>query len=160
TRRSMRIFSRGVSKCSGPYHAASSSGSVQARKTISRGASKMRVIRTSWAVSSIRGLLSAQMRIEPVHPGIPCPLARLHPLDRVIQRLRPHPARAPLRLAAADDQPGALEHFEVARDRRKAHREWLGELVHGGLAVGKAGQDRSARRIGERGEGEAELVGG
>jgi hypothetical protein len=40
-------LARGVSKCSGPYHSATSSGSVHALKTRSRGASKMRVIRTS-----------------------------------------------------------------------------------------------------------------
>jgi hypothetical protein len=35
-----------VSKCSGPYHAATWSGSVHALNTCSRGASKMRVIKT------------------------------------------------------------------------------------------------------------------
>src|SRR5207249_10073897 len=47
----------------------------------------------------------------------------------------------------------------MARDRRQAHREWLRQLVHGRLALGEAGQDRAARRIGESGEREAELVG-
>src|SRR5437867_11677499 len=47
----------------------------------------------------------------------------------------------------------------MALHRRQAHREWLRQLVHGRLALGEAGQDRAARRIGESGEREAELVG-
>src|SRR5881398_3459349 len=45
TRGSIRIRSRGASMCSGPYHSATSSGSVQALNTRARGASKMRVMR-------------------------------------------------------------------------------------------------------------------
>src|ERR671923_2247641 len=159
----MRILSRGVSKCAGPYHAATASGSVQALNTRSRGASKMRVIRTSWsAVTGVESLISssflAQVRIEPIHAGFPGPLARLHPRQRVVERLGLQPARAPLRVAAADDQPRTLEHLEMARDRGQAHRERLRQLVDRRLALGEASQDRAARRIGEGGEGEAELV--
>ena len=57
------------------------------------------------------------MCVESVDPGLPRALARLHPLDRVIQWLGLHPARTPLRLPAANDQPGALEHLKVTRDR-------------------------------------------
>ena len=67
----------------------------------------------------------AQVRVEPVHPPLPRPLARLHPLHRLVERLRLHAARPPLRLAAADDQPRALEHLQVARDRGQADRERL-----------------------------------
>src|ERR671919_631014 len=112
----MRTFSRGVSKCSGPYQAATLSGSVQARNTRSRGASKMRVIRTSCSVEAT-GVASlillsfrAQMRIESVHPGFPRLLARLHPFHRLVEGFGLHPARPPLRLAAAHDQARALEH--------------------------------------------------
>src|SRR5207247_11100236 len=51
------------------------------------------------------------------------------------------------------------EDLEVTRDRRQAHRERLRQLVHGRLALGEAGQDRPARRVGKCGEGEVELVG-
>src|SRR4051812_22930754 len=161
----MRIRSRGVSTCSGPNHAATSSGSVQALNTRSRGASKMRVIRTSWsaAPTGVESLIllsfPAQVRVESVHPGLPRPLARLHPLHCLVERLCLQPARSPLSVPAADDQSGALEHLEVARDRRQAHREGLRQLVHGRLALGETGDDRAARRIGQSGEGEAELVG-
>src|SRR5205807_10194890 len=86
-------------------------------------------------------------------------LARLHPLHRLVERVGLQPARPPLSLPAADDHSRTLEHLEVARDRRQAHRERLRQLLHGRLALGEAGQDRAARRIGESGEGEAELVG-
>src|SRR5215217_4037370 len=102
---------------------------------------------------------SAQMRLESIHPGLPRRLSRQHPLHRLIKRVRLQPARPPLSLPAAHDQSGALEHLEVARDCRQAHRERLRQLVHGRLALGESGQDRAARRIGESGEGEAELVG-
>jgi hypothetical protein len=38
---------------------------------------------------------------------------------------------------------------------RLAHREWLGELFHGGLALGEAGDDRATGGIGERAEDQA-----
>src|ERR671919_935519 len=174
----MWIFSRGVSKCSGPYHAVTSSGSVQALNTRSRGASKTRVIRTSWSAAAAGvesvillsfppqrklglrcGVFPAQVRFESVHSGLPRLLARPHPLHCLVERLGLHPARPPLSLPAADDQPRSLEHLEVARDRRQAHRERFRQLVHCRLALGETGQDRAARGIGESGEGEAELVG-
>src|SRR5215210_2116190 len=99
------------------------------------------------------------MRVESVHPGLPGPLARLHPLDGVVERVGLQPARPPLSLPAADDQARSLEHLEVARDRGQAHRKRLRQLAHRRLALGEAGQDRAARRIGESGEGEAELIG-
>src|SRR4051794_4430928 len=157
----MRTFSRGVSRCAGPNHAATASGSVHALNTASRGASKNRVMRTSRsaATSAIVLPLPAQVRVEPVHPRLPGPLARLHPCHRVVERLGLHPARPPLRLAAAGDQPGALEDLEVARDRRKAHVKRRGDLVDRRLALGQAGEDRPARGVGEGGERLAELVG-
>src|SRR5215212_6796743 len=153
----MWIRSRGVSTCAGPYHAASSSGSVQALKTRSRGASKMCVIRTFVSVTML--FLSAQVRVEPADPGLPCPLARLHPVHGLVERLCLQPARPPLRLPAADDQPRPLEHLQVTRDRRQAHRKRLGELADRRLALREPAQDRAARRIGECSEGLAELVG-
>jgi hypothetical protein len=48
----------------------------------------------------------------------------------------------------------------MTRDRGQAHRERLGQLAHCRLALGKAGEDGAARRIGERGERQGEVVGG
>src|SRR3954453_2628593 len=146
----MLMRSRGASMCSGPYHAATSSGSVHALKTSSRGASKIRVIRTSWSapatgVESLTLLSSpAQVRIESIHSGLPGALARLHPLHRFVERIGLHPAGAPLRLATADDQPRAFEHLEVTRDRGQAHRERLRQLVDRRLTLGETRQDRAA----------------
>src|SRR3954452_19413518 len=131
-RRSIRTLSRGTSTCPGPNHAATSSGSVHALNTCSRGASKIRVIRTvssvATGVASLTGLsLPVQVRVEPIHPRLPGPLTGLHPLDRVVERLGLHPARPPLGLAAADDEPGALEHLQVSRDPGEAQRERRGE---------------------------------
>src|SRR5687767_8312270 len=150
--------------CSGPYQAATSSGSVQALNTRSRGASKIRVIRTpSPAATSIESLtllsFPAQMRVQSVHPGFPGPLARLHPFHRLFERLSLHPAGPPLGLAPADDKPRALEDLQVTRDGRQAHRERLRQLAHRRLALGETGHDRAARRVGERGEREAEMIG-
>src|SRR5215212_232569 len=104
----MWIRSRGVSKCSGPNHAATWSGSVHALNTRSRGASKIRVIRTCWSRSAVLGSLillsfAAQVRFESVHPVLPRSLARLHPSHRLVEGLSLQPARPPLRLTAADD---------------------------------------------------------
>src|SRR5947207_3551397 len=105
------------------------------------------------------GLLVAQVCFESVHPGLPRPLARLHPLDRVIERVGLHPAWPPLGSGAADDRPGAFEPLEVARDRWEAHRERFCQLVDGRRTLGEPSQDRPARWICQSGEREAELVG-
>src|SRR5690348_12689295 len=104
----MWMRSRGVSACAGPNHSATWSGTVQAAKTASRGASKIRVTRTSRSVAAA-GIGSAivvvsstaQVGVEPVHAGLPGLLARLHPGDRLVERVRLQPARAPLGVPAA-----------------------------------------------------------
>src|SRR5829696_3621006 len=161
----MRMRSRGVSNCSGPYHAASSAGSVQALNTLSRGASKMRVISTcSFAAptgvdSFILLSFPAKVRVQSVHPRLPRLLARLHPLDRLVERLGLHLARPPLRVTAAGDQAGAFQHLQVARNRGQAHRQRLRQLAHGRLALRQAREYRAPSWVGESGEREAELIG-
>ena len=76
------------------------------------------------------------------------------------QRLSFEARRAALGVDAARDQPRALQHFEVLRDRRLTHRERRGELGDRRLAAGELRQDRAAGRIGERGEGCIEAFGG
>ena len=83
------------------------------------------------------------MRVETVHPPLPRALARLHPRDRLIQRIGLHPAGPPLRLLAADDQPRALEHLEVSRDCR----EIAGKLIGNGAANSPTVASPSARRV-------------
>ena len=76
----------------------------------------------------------------------------LEPCGRGGERLRLEPARPPLGVAAARDQPGALEDLEMLGDRRLAHGEGLGELGHRRFARAPAaqgspaGSDRRARR--------------
>src|SRR5438132_9537180 len=99
------------------------------------------------------------MCVESVYSGLPRALPRLDPFERVIQWIGSHPARTPLRLPAANDQAGGLEHLKVTRDRGLGDREWFGQLVYGRFAIGEAGKDRATRRIGERGKRQTELVG-
>src|ERR1700683_3572881 len=49
--------------------------------------------------------------------------------------------RAPLRVAPARDQSGALEHFEMFRNRRLAHGEGCSQLVPESLARNKPRQN-------------------
>ena len=67
-------------------------------------------------------------------------------------------ARPPLRVAPPGDQPGPLEHLQVLRHRLQADRERLGDLVDRGLALGQAGEDGTARAVGERRENQVELI--
>ena len=66
---------------------------------------------------------------------------------------------APLRLAAAADQSGLLQHLQMFRHGRQAHVERLGQIVDAGLALGQPRQDGPTGRIGERGELGGEGVG-
>lgn len=69
-------------------------------------------------------------------------------------------AGAPLGIACAGDEAGALENFEVLRDGGEGHFERLGEFGDGGLALEEAGKDGPAGGVGESGEGGGEVVGG
>ena len=61
-------------------------------------------------------------------------------------------------MAAAFDQVGAFEDFEVFGDGREGDVEGCGEFSDGGFAIGEAGEDGTPRGIGERGEGGAEGI--
>lgn len=63
--------------------------------------------------------------------------------------------------AAAGEEPGALEHAQVFRDRRQGHMERLRELADGGLGRrGELREDRAPCRVRERLEGRVEPGGG
>src|SRR6266508_2526000 len=156
---SVRPSPRSVSP---PNQSAKRSGSVHSFHTRSRGASKTRVIvipsllRGSAILRSLLGRLQAL--VEAVEASLPEPTVLLEPVDSFLHRRTPQPRGPKLRRAAARDQPRALEHLQVLGDRLDADREWLGQLVHSGLTLREARQDRAPRRIGERRERARELV--
>src|SRR6266540_2498021 len=102
--------------------------------------------------------LPFQVLIEAVEALLPEAPVALEPVGGVLQRCPVQPRGPRLRRASSRDQPGVLEHLEVLGDRLEAHGEGFGELVDRGLAVGEPCEDRTACRVGEGGEGAAELV--
>src|SRR5688572_28335639 len=151
----------------GPSQRDSCSGSVQARNTTSRGAANTRVIVSSpstvaVALSSpviVGSLLDlSQMVVEAVEAALPELPVALQPAGDVLQRARVEPTGPPLRRPAAADQAGAFEDPQMFGDRLEADRERLGQLVDRRLSAGELGQDRAARRVGERGQRGAELI--
>ena len=54
--------------------------------------------------------------------------------------------------AVSGDQSGGLEHLEMLRDRRLAHRELVGEFQDPRIAAAQTSKDRPASRIGHRAE--------
>src|SRR5687768_13866666 len=151
-----------------PSQRVRSSGFVQASKTSSRGASNTRVIAISRSLGvvissfaalaimalpfSLRRLELVEQRVEPLVVAFPDLPVVLEPLRRVRERLALDPRRPALRLAAARDEPGALEHLQVLRHRRLRHREPLGQLRNGRIAGREPGEDRPAGRVRERRE--------
>lgn len=83
----------------------------------------------------------------------------LEPGRSLLERLGLKPTRPPLGIAAALNQPAALEHAEVFRNRRETHFERRREVRHGGFAPSEAVQDRSTSGISESGERLAESIG-
>src|SRR6516225_10041694 len=123
-----------------------SSMSVSALHTSATGASNTRsttsasslVARSLLAVISF--LLSAflvlalqlpEVAVEPAEALFPVLPIELDPVGDALERVGLEPARAPLRLAAPLDQPGALEHLEMLGHRGQAHVEGLCDLEHG-----------------------------
>ena len=96
--------------------------------------------------------------VQAVEACFPVASVAFEPLGDVPEGCGGKVAGSPLRMAAALDEACTLEHLEVLRDRRKAHRERLRELGDGGVAVRERGQDRPSGGIRERCEGGAERV--
>src|SRR5687768_18252739 len=161
-------------KPSGPHHCARCLGSVHASNTSSRGASSTRVVMMARGSRSrsmllladtllLRFVLRLQLAkiiLQAVETFFPEAAIALQPIVNAFQSLGFDAARAPLRLASARDQAGALQHLEVLGDRRAADVEGLGQLVHRGLAERQPRQDRPARRVGEGCEFGAQRVHG
>lgn len=95
--------------------------------------------------------------MEILGEGVELPLPKAavagDPGGGVLHRARRQPAPAHPALAAAVDQPGALQHAQVLGDRGEGNTERLSQRCDGGLAGGEAGQDRAARGVGQRAEG-------
>src|SRR5262249_36894224 len=125
----------------GPIQCLACDGSVHTFQTSARGASKMRVmtsIRSSGSMTAagaealrlralaalllLLGLQLPRALLESNKAFSPNPRQALDQVPDLFQAPRLEPARPPLRLARARDQPGALEHLEVLRDGRQAHR--------------------------------------
>ena len=51
---------------------------------------------------------------------------------------------------SVDNQAGVLEHLQVLRHRRPAHRQPGRQLPHRLRPIGQAGHDRAARAVGQR----------
>src|SRR6266542_3270541 len=121
---------------------------VCASNTRSRGASKTRVMTISRSegvvtvslllpLPPIALLLSSrlelvQVLVQPIVTLLPEATVPLGPLGNLLERLRPQPGGTPLPLPAPRDEPGALQHLQVLRDRRQAHLERLRQLGDGG----------------------------
>src|SRR3954464_10233607 len=76
----------------------------------------------------------AQVFVQAVEALLPETAIVFEPVGDLFQPRALQAARAPLRIAAARDQTGALEHFQVLRDRGEAHSEGLGEIGNRGRA--------------------------
>src|SRR5439155_10943514 len=113
-------------------------------------------------VSSVISLLLflklAEVVVQAIEAGFPVPPVLADPFGRVPERLRLQPARPPLRLTSLLEEPRALEHLEVLRDRREAEIERGRQLRDRRLALGESREDGAPRRVGEGREGDAELV--
>src|SRR5579883_1945708 len=121
----------------GPHHAARCLGSVQAWKTSSRGASKVRAS-SNWPFTANGRLAAAllfagfadmrfllflllhcvQIFVQAVEAILPEPPVMFEPAGSVLERPRFEPTQPPLRGPAACDQPRPLQNLQVLRDRR------------------------------------------
>ena len=95
--------------------------------------------------------------IETVVPEF---LIAVEPLIGVAHRLGAQLARDDAAQLVARDQARIRQHVEMLHHRRQRHRKWFGELTDR-QAVGPAqfGEQRAARRIGQRGKGAVERLG-
>src|SRR5258708_15962091 len=157
----------------GPHQRTRCSGSVQALKTKSRGASKTRVMTSSRfsasvAIAAALFLVSiflllrlqfAQVLVEAIQTLFPEAPIVFDPFGRILQRSCSELTRPPLRFAPPRDQPGAFQHLEMFGERGKANLERLGQIGHRGCALGEARENRTPGGIRERGEGGVQLFG-
>src|SRR5215468_12554720 len=118
-----------------------------------------------WAASSCLFLFrwcgwvhAVEVAFESIQVRGPKPTVLLDPGSGVFEWPGIQAAGTPLRLAAAQDQSGALKHLQMLRDRGHGHLEWFSEFGHRGLAQSQPGQDGASSGVGECGESRAEQV--
>src|SRR5712671_1549908 len=115
----------------GPHQRAARSGSVHARNTSRRGASKMRVMTSSRSRTSasmlvlvsiflLLSLQFVQVILQAIEALFPEMAIMLEPVGGILQRTGFEPAGPPLRLAATRNKARVLEHLEMLGDRGKA----------------------------------------
>src|SRR6476620_5430946 len=68
---------------------------------------------SAWFLASGRRFEGADVFVEPIQPLLPEFAVMPDPVGDVLERRRLEPARTPLRVAAARDQAGAFENFQV-----------------------------------------------
>src|SRR5881628_833650 len=111
------------------------------------------------AMFLLLSLKVVQIQFEAIEAFFPERAVLLRPFRHLLEWRCRDPARPPLRLPAAGDEPRPLEHPQVLRNRRHAHFEWFGELGDGALSGGEAGENGPPGRVGECCEGDAEMIG-
>src|SRR5438874_6883831 len=119
----------------GPHQWATCLGSVHIRQTSSRGASKTRVATISFCAAFATAMFLlllfflfelAQVLVQAVEARFPEFAVVPDPVGDLLERRRLEVAGSPLRVAAAGDQSGALEHLQMLGDGRETHVEGLG----------------------------------
>jgi hypothetical protein len=94
-------------------------------------------------------------RLKSSFPKLPISLEPSRGFRESLGLQSPRPA---LRIAATRDQPRALEHLEMLRDRRLAHRKRLRQLADRRLPRREPRQYRPPSRIGQRRERDVQTV--
>src|SRR6185503_12969307 len=128
-------------KPSGPNHCTICLGSVHAANTRSRGAaitrlstisrSSAQVLRGSVVMLVIFRLCCCDKFFQAVEARVPGGAGVVEPAGSFGETLHIQPAGTLLPVASARDEAGALQHLQMLRHRRQAHRERRGDLLHG-----------------------------
>jgi hypothetical protein len=100
-----------------------------------------------------------EIRVKAVEPFLPGLSILLDPLRHFVEGLGRQPTWAPLRSSTLLDETGALENLEMLRDRGQAEIERCREFLDGRITRREPSDDRSPRRVGERGERGTERIG-
>ena len=89
------------------------------------------------------------MFVEAVEGAGPEGAVMVEPLLRGLQAVGIEAADQLLAVAGAGDQPGALQHLQMAGDGRPADRKGFGDLADRGFPKRQPGQDGAAGGIGQ-----------
>src|SRR5262249_16731314 len=100
-----------------------------------------------------------QVVVETRETRVPESAIVIRPFGHLLDRRGLEVTGSPLRVAPARDEARTLEHLEMLRDGRPAHRERFGELADGAIPARETREDGAPSRIGESSERERELIG-